>query len=91
MAERNNKYAMFRNYMFNELQISKEDIRQWIKEAVAEQVTTLIRNTYGKFDARDEVRQTIKHLITDAYGNLNYSFSQEIAKDLLKHLELKLK
>jgi len=32
-----NKWLMFKNYMHNELGITKEDIRQWIQEAVQQQ------------------------------------------------------
>lgn len=28
---KDDKYGLFRQFMFNELQISKEDIRNWIK------------------------------------------------------------
>jgi hypothetical protein len=28
------KWIMFKNYMHNEMGITKEDIRQWIEEAV---------------------------------------------------------
>ena len=38
MARQDDKWVMFRNYMHNELGITKEDIRQWITDAVNEQV-----------------------------------------------------
>lgn len=34
MAGKNDKWLMFRNYMINELGITKEDIREWIQDAV---------------------------------------------------------
>lgn len=33
MAGKNDKWLMFRNYMINELGITKEDIREWIEDA----------------------------------------------------------
>ncbi len=37
MATKDDKWVMFRNYMHNELGITKEDIRMWINEAVKEE------------------------------------------------------
>lgn len=37
MAEKNDKWTMFKNYMHNELGITKDDIRAWLKEAVQSQ------------------------------------------------------
>jgi hypothetical protein len=31
MAGKNDKWSMFKNYMHNELGITKEDIREWIQ------------------------------------------------------------
>jgi hypothetical protein len=41
-ASMESKYKMFRNFMANELQITREDIMQWTKESVAETVGKLI-------------------------------------------------
>lgn len=30
----NSKWLMFKNYMHNELHITKDDIKQWVEEAV---------------------------------------------------------
>lgn len=34
MASKDDKWVMFRNYMHNELGITKEDIRKWIDDSV---------------------------------------------------------
>lgn len=49
----NDKWKMFRNYMSNELGISKDDIREWIKDAVAEQAELLLKQTFGNFTITD--------------------------------------
>ncbi|MCC7112136.1 MAG: hypothetical protein IT382_22775 [Deltaproteobacteria bacterium] len=36
------KYRDFRNYMVNELGVTKEDIRQWTVDAIAEQVKGIV-------------------------------------------------
>jgi hypothetical protein len=38
-----NKYKLFRNFMVNELGISKDDIEEWAKQAVAETVEKIVR------------------------------------------------
>lgn len=45
--ERNNKWSMFRNFMFNELGITKEDIQEWIKEAVKEEAERLVNRGFS--------------------------------------------
>ncbi|MDX9694954.1 MAG: hypothetical protein RBT49_04110 [Bacteroidales bacterium] len=60
----NDKYKMFKNFLHNELEISREDIREWIKDAVKDEVTRLVDNEYGKFNVRDYIKQTlIKHSV----------------------------
>lgn len=34
MASKNDKWSLFKNYLHNELGITKEDIREWLEEAV---------------------------------------------------------
>ena len=38
MSTKNDKWVMFRNYMHNELGITKDDIREWIKESIHDEV-----------------------------------------------------
>jgi hypothetical protein len=35
--EPKDKYTLFKNFMHNELGISREDIREWVKESVKEE------------------------------------------------------
>ena len=44
---------MFKNYMHNELGITKDDIRAWIKEAVHEEAIHLVNQQVGKFSVQD--------------------------------------
>lgn len=54
------KYEMFKNYMHNELGISKEDIRTWIQEAVQQQADKLVNNEFNSFDVHNVVTKIIK-------------------------------
>ena len=46
MSTKNDKWVMFRNYMHNELGITKEDIREWIDDAIKEQIKLIVDNSY---------------------------------------------
>jgi predicted transcriptional regulator len=52
-----NKYKMFRNYMANELGITKEEIKEWAKEAVEESVKKLM----GQMNISGLIDQKIKY------------------------------
>lgn len=43
MTTRNDRWSMFKNYMHNELQISKDDIKEWLKEAVKEEAREILK------------------------------------------------
>ena len=45
-----NKYRLFRNFMYNDLGISKEDIRDWVRETVLEVATTYVRDQMSNKD-----------------------------------------
>lgn len=52
---------MFKNYMHNELGITKDDIRTWLKEAVQQQAALMLKNTFEEFDMDKFVRN---HILT---------------------------
>lgn len=82
----NNKYKMFKNFMFNELGISKEDIRDWIKEAVHEEAQKLINNAFEFENPRTTLRRLI---INDSFfsgESLKRDILQETAKILADRL-----
>lgn len=55
----NDKYRMFKQFMHNELQISKEDIHQWVKESVEEEVKKLVAQSYGTFNIESCIEKHI--------------------------------
>jgi hypothetical protein len=63
MANRVNpeKYRMFTNYMFNELGITREDIRGWVREVVFEVAESYIRDQFHG----DRLDRKVKEVITD--------------------------
>jgi hypothetical protein len=82
-----NKWLMFKNYMHNELGITKEDIRQWIEDAVQEQAKKLVDNEFKNFD----VHKVVERVITDDkyFGskNLKRDISQELSKQIMDKLK----
>lgn len=68
MACKDDKWVMFRNYMHNELGITKEDIRNWIDEAVQEQVKAIIDDRFKAWDLRTMTEEQIKTILKEDYG-----------------------
>ena len=89
MKSKEDKWLMFKNYMHNELGITKEDIRQWVEDAVQEQAKKLVDNEFKKFD----VHRVVEKIITDDnyFGapHLKQDIAQELTSQILKRIELK--
>lgn len=68
MACKDDKWVMFRNYMHNELGITKEDIRNWIDEAVQEQVKAIIDDRFKAWNLRTMTEEQIKTILKEDYG-----------------------
>lgn len=92
MAGKNDKWVMFRNYMANELGITKEDVKEWIKDAIHDEVKNVVANAYGRCDIEEMVQRTITH--HDYYGRKD-GFNQDVIKAtaaiLASRLEIKPK
>ena len=82
---------MFSNYMHNELEITKEDIKIWIKEAVEEIAYKMCKNEFDNFDISKIVRDTLYK--EDIYDSkyIREQMRIEIAQQLLSKFELSLK
>ena len=59
MATKNDKWCIFKNYMHNELGITKEDIREWIDDAVRDEARQLVEQAYKEFDLNKRIEQVI--------------------------------
>lgn len=69
------KYEAFRNYMFNELGITKEDIRAMIRDAVKEQVKLLINQTFGEFELKQMAKGEMVKRVDLLMGPRQYDSS----------------
>lgn len=54
------KWLMFKNYMHNELGITKEDIRQWVEDSVKEQAERMVQNEFSRFNTTEIVREVMR-------------------------------
>ena len=85
MAGKNDKWSMFKNYMHNELGITKEDIREWIQEAVEMEARKMVDESFSKYSIKDRISREIDNHI----GNFSdYSLRQQISSELVKRLKI---
>lgn len=82
------KWKMFKNYMHNELDISKDDIRQWIEDAVQEQAKRLVNNEFKNFDIHRVVERVINDDRYFGAKNLKRDIAQELSKQIMGRLKL---
>lgn len=89
MAGKDDRWSMFKNYMHNELQISKDDIKLWLIEAVKEEARKLINNTEGDFFK--VVKDAIIEELSGYYGLGIERLRDNIAQALVDKIEFKIK
>lgn len=88
------KYKMFKNFMYNELGITKDDIQYWIQESIKEEVKKVIDKRMSendKFDLdleidrviKDEIYRTILHP-EKIYCSKKQAFQDIIRKEIAK-------
>jgi hypothetical protein len=90
MAGKNDKWVLFKNYMHNELGITKEDIREWINDAIREEVKNVVDNAYGKCSIEDMIRKEIKESSLWPKSTFSKEVIAECAKQLVQKIELKI-
>ena len=79
---KNDKWEMFKNYMHNELGITKDDIRAWIKEAAYEQAQRLVDQEFGNFNIKSKITEIATREFNNGYSNIRSELVAEIAKKL---------
>lgn len=84
---KDDKWTMFKNYMHNELGITKDDIRSWIKEAAEEQANRLVEQEFGRFD----VKGTFNRRIELEFLKYSSKLRDELVKGIVDVLDIKMK
>ena len=80
-----NKYKLFRNFMVNELGISRDDIKEWTMQAIQETVVKALRGIDVEKLVYEKAVRAFNNNV--AYGNLEKDL---YAKALRKLLDEKL-
>lgn len=86
----NNKWIMFKNYMHNELGITKDDIQSWVVESVTQQA----KKALSEYNYADRIDQLITKRIDDVIkGNTwnSKSFNDEIIGKVVKDLSSQIR
>jgi hypothetical protein len=79
------KYKMFKNFLHNEMEISKEDIQDWVKEAVISEVEKKISQLVQSRGVQNRISDTIKHELN--YGALRNTLASQLASKLYISLD----
>jgi len=82
-----NKWLMFKNYMHNDLGITKEDIREWVIDAVKQQAEKMLKNEFESFDVKDVVRTIIMDKKYFGSESLKSEITYELSKQLLERIK----
>ena len=72
------KWKMFKNYLHNEIGVTKDDIRAWIKEACNDVAEKLIKQELGEFDPE----RIVKKVVDDTIKEHSYYSSSGLKKEI---------
>lgn len=91
VTTKNDKWLMFKNYMHNELNITKDDIRQWIQESVEDIAKRMVAKEFNNFDPKYLLNQMIME--KDFWGKpgLKEGINKKVADGILEQIEIKVK
>jgi len=84
------KYKEFRNFMFNELGITKDDIRQWTREAAFEAAERQARSTDIEGIVSRLLEQKVRETISPARGRPSNAVRDEIKKTVAEIMAEKI-
>lgn len=90
MATKNDKWSLFKNYLHNELGITKEDIREWLEEAIRVEARKLIECSFKSYNIRDRIDDAIKEFHGWGLKPLKTEIARELANKILEKIEVKI-
>ena len=91
MSTKNDKWVMFRNYMHNELGITKDDIREWIKESIHDEVKNVVNQAYGKCNIEAAIKKEITQHEWFSNDGPSNKLINKAAQLLIEKLEISIK
>jgi len=84
--EPSEKYKQFRNFMCNELGVTRQDIEAWTKESVANEVHKIIGQINVPKMCADKIAETVRSSLGTSYNST--ALSRDIAAELAKSLKV---
>jgi len=84
------KYKEFRNLMFNELEITKADIREWTRDATYEVAQQRARSIDVDAIVEREIERQVRAVVSPIYGNPTEKVATQIRKAVAETLADKI-
>lgn len=91
MSSKNDKWSMFKNYMHNELGITKEDIREWLDEAIKEEARKMVENSFNSYSIKNRIDDAIKEFDVFGSNGIKYELARQISNRIIECLEFNIK
>ena len=85
--EGDSRYKLFRNFMVNELGITRGDIEKWTKEAVSQQVEKIA----GQINVEVLATSAVQKALIGNYGGMSSEFKDIVKAQVAKAIEGKVK
>ncbi len=83
------KYTMFKNFMHNELGITKEDIKKWTQEAVMQVAKTHVEH---QMNTKSIMESIIKNAVKNPCNSgFILDIQRAVSKSITAQLEIKVK
>jgi hypothetical protein len=88
---KDDRWTMFKNYMHNELGISKDDIRLWVRESCDEIAERMVKEEFGKFDLEATVNKLVENKKYWGKTEVVKEVIDEVSRQLVAQVKLTLK
>ena len=87
------KWEDFKNFLHNELGITRSDIREWVDEAVKDEAKRMVAHEFSKFNVESTVKQMIlsNRNYFDSDKRLNSDIIKEISVILAESISINIK
>lgn len=77
---------MFKNFLHNELGISKDDIKEWIRESIKEECKNIVEQSYGTFNIKTFMKSEIEKILSDSQWYNHKTLTEEVYKEVAKRI-----
>lgn len=86
------KWQEFKNYMHNDLNITREDIQSWLAEAIVQESRRIVKGHVDKIDVPSLLKLEITSMVTDrsGWGSNNGKLKKEFIDNISKEIASKI-